>query len=48
MQMRITELMLPERLDWFEQTFTRLKERDSLHDLDYEMRRKDERPFRCW
>jgi hypothetical protein len=39
--MRITELMLPERLDWFEETFTRLKERDSLHDLEYEMRRKD-------
>ena len=31
--------------DWFEQTFTRLKERDSLHDLEYEMRRKDGTTF---
>jgi PAS domain S-box-containing protein len=44
-KMRITELMLPERLDWFEQAFARLKERDSLHDLEYEMRRKDGTTF---
>jgi PAS domain S-box-containing protein len=43
--MQITELMPPERLDWFEQNFARLKERDSLHDLEYEMRRNDGTTF---
>jgi PAS domain S-box-containing protein len=41
-RMRITELMPPQpSLDWFEDGFTRLKERGSLHDIEYEMRRKD-------
>jgi PAS domain S-box-containing protein len=44
-KMRMTDLMLPERLDWFEQAFAQLKERDSLHDLEYEMRRKDGTTF---
>ena len=44
-KMRITDLMLPQRLDWFEEKFARLKERDSLHDLEYEMRRKDGTTF---
>ena len=43
--MRITDLMPPERLDWFEQNFARLKERDCLRDLEYEMRRKDGTTF---
>ena len=44
-KMRITDLMPPERLDWFEQNFARLKERDCLRDLEYEMRRKDGTTF---
>jgi PAS domain S-box-containing protein len=44
-KMRITDLMLPQRLDWFEEKFAQLKERDSLHDLEYEMRRKDGTSF---
>jgi PAS domain S-box-containing protein len=44
-KMRITDLMLPQRLDWFEEKFAQLKERDSLHDLEYEMLRKDGTTF---
>jgi PAS domain S-box-containing protein len=44
-KMRITDLMPPQRLDWFEEAFARLKERGSLHDLEYEMRRKDGTTF---
>ena len=36
-KMRFTDLMLPQHSDQFEQNFARLKERDSVHDLEYEM-----------
>jgi PAS domain S-box-containing protein len=45
-KMRMSELMVPQRRDSFERNFARLKERDSLHDLEYEMRRKDGTTFR--
>ena len=44
-KMRFTDLMLPQHADQFEQNFARLRERDSLHDLEYEMRRKDGTTF---
>ena len=44
-KLRITDLMPPQRLDWFEENFARLKERGSLRDLEYEMRRKDGTTF---
>ena len=44
-KMRFTDLMLPQRSNQFEQNFARLKERDSVHDLEYEMRRKDGTTF---
>jgi PAS domain S-box-containing protein len=44
-KMRFTDLMLPQHSDQFEQNFARLKERDSVHDLEYEMRRKDGTTF---
>jgi len=39
-KMRISDLMPTQRLDWFEDAFARLKDRGSLHDVEYEMRRK--------
>jgi PAS domain S-box-containing protein len=44
-KMRITDLMPPQRLDWFYEGFARLKERGSLRDIEYEMRRKDGTTF---
>ena len=44
-KMRFTDLMLPQDSDQFEQNFARLKEHDSVHDLEYEMRRKDGTTF---
>jgi PAS domain S-box-containing protein len=44
-KMRFTDLMLPQHSDQFEQNFARLKERDTVHDLEYEMRRKDGTTF---
>jgi PAS domain S-box-containing protein len=44
-KMRIIDLMPPQRLDWFEEGFARLKERGSLHDVEYEMRRKNGTTF---
>jgi len=44
-KMRISDLMPTQRLDWFEDAFARLKDRGSLHDVEYEMRRKDGTTF---
>ena len=44
-KMRFTDLTLPQRSFQFEQNFARLKERDCLRDLEYEMRRKDGTTF---
>jgi PAS domain S-box-containing protein len=44
-KMRFTDLMLPQHSDQFEQNFARLKERDSVRDLEYDMRRKDGTTF---
>jgi len=40
-RMRFTDLMRPQHSDQFGQNFARLKERDSVHGLEYDMRRKD-------
>jgi PAS domain S-box-containing protein len=44
-KLRITDLMPRHELDRFEQNFARLRERDALQDLEYEMRRKDGTTF---
>jgi PAS domain S-box-containing protein len=44
-KMRITDLMPPQRFDWFEEGFARLKEHGSLRDIEYDMRRKDGTTF---
>jgi PAS domain S-box-containing protein len=44
-KMRFTDLMLPQHSDQFEQNFAQLKERESVRDLEYEMRRKDGTTF---
>jgi PAS domain S-box-containing protein len=44
-KMRFTDLTLPQHSDRFVRNFARLKERDSLHDLEYEMLRKDGTTF---
>lgn len=44
-KLRFTDLLLPQHGHQFEQNFARLKECDSVHDLEYEMRRKDGTTF---
>jgi PAS domain S-box-containing protein len=44
-KMRLPDLMVQEHSFWFEQKFALLQERGCLHDLEYEMRRKDGSTF---
>lgn len=40
-KLRFTDFLLPQDVDRFERDFARLKECASVHDLEYEIRRKD-------